>query len=138
MKDLGLAKKILGSLTYEMISSRPDLAHSMSVINRFMSNPGKTHWKTSKLVMRYIKSSVNKGLLYSKSDDSVDTIVGYVDSDYAIDSDRRRSLTLYVFILFGNTISWKSTLQSVVTLSSTEVEYMALADVTKESVWLKG
>lgn len=52
--------------------------------------------------------------------------------------DKRRSLTGYVFTLFGNVISWRSSLQSVVALSSTEAEYIALAESVKEGVWLKG
>jgi len=43
-----------------------------------------------------------------------------------------------VFTFGGNTISWKSNLQKVLALSSTEAEYMALTDVAKEEVWLNG
>lgn len=64
--------------------------------------------------------------------------MGYVDSDYAADLDKRRSLIGFVFYLFGNPVSWKSCLQSVVALSSTKAEYIALSDVVKESIWLKG
>ena len=65
-------------------------------------------------------------------------LVRYVDSDYAADLDKRRSLTGYVFTLGGCAVSWRATLQSVIAQSTTEAEYMAIAEACKESVWLKG
>lgn len=52
--------------------------------------------------------------------------------------DKRRSLTGYVFTLSGSVISWKATLQSVVALSTTEAEYMAITEAVKEAIWLQG
>lgn len=121
-----------------MVCSRPDLAHALSVISRFMRNPGRPHWDASKWVLRYLKGTLNKGLLYSKCENFEDSIVGFVDSDYAADLDKRMSLTGYIFTLFRNVISWKSSLQSVVALSSTEAEYIAQADSVKEAIWLQG
>lgn len=63
---------------------------------------------------------------------------GYCDSDYASDLDKRRSITGYVFQVGGNTVSWRSGLQHVVALSTTEAEYMTLVEATKEALWLKG
>lgn len=64
--------------------------------------------------------------------------MGYVDADYAGDLDRRRSLTGYLFTFNNCTINWKSQLQSVVALSTTEAEYTAAAEAIKEAIWLKG
>ena len=61
-------------------------------------------------------------------------MIGYFDSDYAGDLDKRRSTTGYVFIFAGGPISWKSTLQSTVALSITEAEYMAITEVVKEAI----
>lgn len=61
-------------------------------------------------------------------------ITGFVDSNYAANLDKRRSLTGYIFTFLNNVVSWRFILQSVVALSSTKVEYIAL----KEVVWLKG
>jgi hypothetical protein len=65
-------------------------------------------------------------------------LIGYVDSDYADDLDRRRSLTGYVFTVGSCDVSWKVVLQPVVALSTTEAEYMAIAEACKELIWLKG
>ncbi|KAL0319279.1 UNVERIFIED_CONTAM: Retrovirus-related Pol polyprotein from transposon TNT 1-94 [Sesamum angustifolium] len=64
--------------------------------------------------------------------------VGYVDSNYANDRDSRRSTTSYVFTLCGACISWKSQLQNIVALSTTEAEYIATTEAFKEAIWLKG
>jgi len=61
-------------------------------------------------------------------------LIGYVDSDYAADLDKRRSLTAYVFTLGSCAVSWKATLQPVFALPTTEAEYMAIAEACKESV----
>ena len=65
-------------------------------------------------------------------------VIGYVDSDYAGDLDKRRSTTGYVFILSQAQVSWRSILQSTIALSTTEAEYMTMMEVMKEVIWLQG
>ncbi|XP_041004131.1 uncharacterized protein LOC121249493 [Juglans microcarpa x Juglans regia] len=65
-----------------------------------------------------------------EADNSFKGVAGNVDT--------RKSLTGYVFTAFGGAISWKSHLQSVVALSTTEAEYIALTEAVKEAIWLKG
>ena len=84
-----------------------------------------------------MKGTVNEGLVYHFSKQGTE-LTGFVDSDYAGDRDKRRSTTAYLFTLCGNCVSWKSQLQSVVALSSTEVEYIAATEAAKEAMWLKG
>jgi len=64
-------------------------------------------------------------------------IHGFVDADWARDLDQRRSTSGYVFNLFGGVVSWMSKKQSVVALSTKEVEYMAATHARKEEVWLQ-
>jgi len=64
--------------------------------------------------------------------------IGFVDSDSAGDHNKRRSLTGYVFTLSSYAISWKTTLQSIVVLSTTKAEYMAVTEAVKEDIWLRG
>ncbi|PHT55204.1 Retrovirus-related Pol polyprotein from transposon TNT 1-94 [Capsicum baccatum] len=66
-----------------------------------------------------------------------DGVVGYIDSDFAGDHDKRRSLPGYVFTIGGCAISWKATLQTTFALSTTEAEYMAIIEALKEAIWLK-
>ena len=64
-------------------------------------------------------------------------IRGFVDADWAGDLDQRRSTSGYSFSLFGGAVSWMSKRQSVVALSTIEVEYMAATHASKEAVWLQ-
>jgi hypothetical protein len=127
----------VGCLMYAMVCTRPDLAHAVSVVSKYMANPGKRHWNTVKWIFRYLKGTTDYGITFvrQKSDLSV---VGYVDADYAGDLDDRRSTTGYVFTLAGGPICWKSMIQSTVAMSTTEAEYMAVAKAVKEALWLTG
>ena len=126
----------VGSLMYSMICTRPDLAYPVGIVSRFMGNPIKDHWLGVKWITRYIRGSMKMKLCYRKGSEFV--LKGYCDSDYAADCDKRRSISGVVVTLGGNTISWRSRLQKVVTLSTTEAEYLAMNDAGKEALWLKG
>ena len=87
----------VGSLMYAMVCTRPDLAHAVSVVSRYMHSPGRMHWEAVKCILRYLKGTSNIGLSFEKSHASPNGIVGYVDSDYAGDLDARKSLSSYIF-----------------------------------------
>ena len=63
-------------------------------------------------------------------------IHGFVDENWARDMDRRISTSGYVFNLFGGAISWMSKIQSILALSTIEVEYMVATHASKEAIWL--
>uniref|UniRef100_A0A2N9HJ76 Integrase catalytic domain-containing protein n=1 Tax=Fagus sylvatica TaxID=28930 RepID=A0A2N9HJ76_FAGSY len=127
----------VGCLMYAMVCTRPDLAHAVSTVSRYMANPGREHWNAVKWIFRYLKGTAEHGILFSRQS-GTNSVVGYVDADYAGEVDDRRSTTGYVFTLSGGPICWKSTLQSIVAMSTTEAEYMAVAEAAKEALWLKG
>eukprot|EP00253_Pinus_taeda_P031116 PITA_31116 len=128
-----------GSLMYAMVCTRPDIAHAVGVLSRFMSKPGKEHWTTVKQVFRYLRGTSDYGLCYQGRPgfDKVLDIHGFVDADWAGDLDQRRSTSGYVFNLFGGVVGWMSKKQFVVALSTTEAEYMAATHASKEVVWLQ-
>ena len=66
------------------------------------------------------------------------SVVGYVDADYASNEDDSKSTTGYIFTLSGGPICWRSTLQSIIAMSTIEAEYMAAGEAAKEALWLKG
>jgi len=128
----------VGSIMYGMVCSRPDLAYAVSIVSRFMANSGIVHWQVLKWVLRYLNGSLKGGLKYTIAAQEEDVLVGYVDADYASNVDTRKSLSGFVFTLYGTTISWKANQQSVVALSTTQAEYIALVEGVKEAIWLKG
>lgn len=84
-----------------------------------MAYLGKNHWNAIKWILRYFKGTCSHGLLYENRGCTKGKLIGYVDADYAADLDRRRSISGYVFTP-NNNISWKSTFQTIVALSTTE------------------
>ena len=106
--------KAVGSLMFLMICTRPDIALAMGKVSRYMSNPGKVHWEAVKWILRYLKGTVDYGLLFDAKSFNAKSLIGYVDADYGQDLDSRRSTTGYVFTLGGGCISWRSTLQKCI------------------------
>ena len=76
-------------------------------------------------------------LCFSRDCPIVDTPWGWVDSDWEGDTDTRRSHTVYIIMMNGGPISWKSRRQDSVALSTSEAEYMAASEVGKEILYLR-
>jgi hypothetical protein len=74
---------VFGSLIYEMVCNRPDIAHAVGVLRRYMSNPRNEHWTIVKGVFRYFHGTASYGLCYQGRPglDRVVDIHGFVDSD---------------------------------------------------------
>ena len=113
------------NIMYVIVCTRLDISHAVSDVSRYMDRLGKIHWQEVKWILQYLRGTSHVDLLYDKIIDIYGEIVGYVDSDYAGDLDKRRSLTGYVFTLCGSVISWKATLQSAIPLSTIEAKYIA-------------
>ena len=120
---------------YAMVCTRPDIAHAVGVVSRFMSRPRKQHWEAVKWVLRYLKGSSDTSLYFTGASLKLQ---GYADADFASDIDNRKSTTEFVFTLGGTAISWVSNLQKIVTLSTTKAEYVATTEAGKEMIWLHG
>eukprot|EP00253_Pinus_taeda_P007701 PITA_07701 len=130
---------VVDSLMYVMVCTRPNIAHEVGVLSRFISKPGKEHWIVVKWVFRYLRGISDYGLCYQGrlGLDRVLDIHGFVDADWAGDLDQRRSTSGYTFNLFGGAVSWMSKKQSIVALSTTKAKYMATTHASKEAVWLQ-
>ena len=85
----------VGSLMYVMVVTRPDIAHSVGVVSRFMHNPGRSHWNTLKHVFKYLAGTKDHGILFGPKPTT--GVVGYTDSDFAGYVDSHKSTTGYCF-----------------------------------------
>ncbi len=128
-------QSIIGSLQNIAITTRPDISSAVSIVSRFIQNPGMQHWKALKRILRYLKGTSNLGLTLGGKYGMA--LIGYADADWAGDIDTRNSTSGYCFKLQGATITWQSKLQRTTALSSCEAEYMALSSATQESIWLR-
>lgn len=127
-------RQAVGSLMFAATVSRPDIMYAVSVVSRYLSNPKPVHWSAVKRIFRYLRGTTSLGITYGRSNTE---LVGYTDSDYAGDSDTRRSTSGYVFKIGGGAVTWMSQRQKVVALSTTEAEYIAASEATKEAIWLR-
>ncbi|KAL5758288.1 hypothetical protein ACOSP7_020899 [Xanthoceras sorbifolium] len=124
----------IGSLMYAMVCTRPDIAQAVGAVSRYMNNPGKIHWEVVKWIFRYLRGTTKKALCFKGGDT---TLTGYVDADLARNVDIRKNTTGYVYTLGGTAVSWVSQLQKIVALSTTEAEYVAVMEASKEMIWLQ-
>ena len=123
--DQQLYQSAIGSLLYLSGGTRPDITFSVSNLAKFSAKPSKHHWIAIKRVMRYLKGTINFGILYTKQKSQ--NFVAYSDADWAGDLDDRKSTSGYLFQICGGAVSWRSKKQSSVVLSTAEAEYIALA-----------
>jgi hypothetical protein len=119
---------------YVMVCTRSDIAHAVGVVSKYMNNPGKEHWEAVKWILRYLRGIATQALCFGGSNI---ILQGYVDLDMAGDKDSKRITTWYFFIVGGIVVSWVLKLQKVVALSTTEGEYVAATEASKEMIWLQ-
>ncbi|KAL7278123.1 hypothetical protein ACG7TL_008094 [Trametes sanguinea] len=124
--------QLVGSLMYAAISTRPDISFATSTLARFMSDPATIHWEAAKRVLRYLKGTRNHVLTLGLTSEP---LVGFTDADWASQA-HRHSISGYVFMYSGSVISWSSRKQPIVALSTTEAEYIAASNASREALWL--
>ena len=131
-----LYREIVGGLIYAMTCTRPDLSFAVTKLSQHMSAPTAHHMTMAKHTLRYIKATVDRPLIFRKSEKPL-KLIGFCDSDWANSKDRK-SVSGYSFQLTneGPLISWKSKKQSTVALSTCEAEYISLSSATQEGIFL--
>lgn len=127
-------QKLIGSLMYLAILTRPDIAYAVSYLSQFNNCYNDNHYGYAKRILKYLQKTKNYCLRYTKE---YSNLIGFVDADWASDSLDRKSYTGYCFTMCGSVISWQSKKQKTVSLSSTEAEYVALSEATREAVYLR-
>ena len=97
---------VVGSLMYARVCTRPDISFIVNVLGRYLSNLRHDHWVAAKKVMRYLQKTKDFMLMCRRMDNL--EVVGYLDSDFGVCSNGRKSTSGYIFMLAGEAISWKS------------------------------
>jgi hypothetical protein len=128
-------KQMVGCLMH-LLATRPELAYVVCLIARYMENPTEIHFATTKRILRYLKGSLQYGILYKKGELNCE-LEGWSDSDYAGDLDDRKSTSGYVYKLGSGAISWSSKKQAIVILSTTEAEFVTASSCACQGIWLR-
>ncbi|CAA6665275.1 unnamed protein product [Spirodela intermedia] len=113
---------------------RPDIAYAVSVIIKFMHNPKQIHLQAAYHVLHFLKGITGKDILFKKHDYLALEV--YTDVDYAGSIVDQRSTSGYCTFLGGNLITWRSKKQNVVSRSSAEAEFRAMAQGICEILWV--
>ncbi|WJX72888.1 hypothetical protein P8452_56724 [Trifolium repens] len=130
-------RRLIGSLRY-LCNTRPDLTYSVGLVSRFMQKPKLSHLTAAKRILRYIRGSLDYGILFPSTDKGMKCkLTAYTDSSWCGDVDARKSTASYVFLLGGAPIAWCSKKESVVALSSCEAEYIAASLCACQAAWME-
>ena len=106
--------QIIGSLIHLMNFSRPDIAYAVCRLNRSTHNPNNDHCNALARLMKYLKGTMNYGILYSGFPAMLE---GYNNVNWISDSDEIKSTSSYIFTLGGDVVAWKSSKQTLIATS---------------------
>ena len=114
--------KAIGSILWLAVISRPDITYAVGILLQFIQNPGPVHWEGVKRIISYLNTMKNYSLTFGGITKKL--IKGFCDADWASHKDQH-SISRYTFYLGCGTIMWSSKKQHIITLLSTESEYIA-------------
>ena len=120
--DPSLYRSMIGSLLY-LTASRHDISYSVGVCARYQADPKESHMNALKRIIKYVKTTAEFGVWYSK--DTNDVLADYSDADWARNANDRKCTSGGCFYVDNNFVSWMSKKQNSISLSTTEAEYIA-------------
>ncbi|XP_074291598.1 secreted RxLR effector protein 161-like [Silene latifolia] len=123
------------SIMHAMIFTRPNVSYALSMTSRYQANPGYSHWVAVKNILKYMIRTKDLFLVFGGETEL--SVKGYTDSSFQTDMDDLKSQVGFVFMINGGAVSWRSFKEPVVADSTTEAEYIATSEATKEAVWMR-
>ena len=105
LADRGQYRRMIGKLIC-LSHTRPDIAYAVGLVSRFMQQPHIQDMTTMMRILRYIKGTNNRGILFKKNDHS--DLLTYTDANWVGDRDDRRSTSGYFTLVGGNLVKWRS------------------------------
>lgn len=120
LTNISYYQRFVGKLIYLTIT-HPDITYVVSLVSQFMHAPTMQHLYLGKCVLRYLKGSLDRGILMSNNQ-SIE-ISAYTDADWAGNAIDRKSTITYCTFIRGNLVTWKSKKQHVIARLSAEAKY---------------
>ncbi|XP_040373003.1 secreted RxLR effector protein 161-like [Rosa chinensis] len=128
--------RLIGSLMYAQVCTRPDLSFAIGILSRLQSNSSHQHWVAGKKVLRYLQRTKSHVLVYRKVENL--KLLGYTDSDFAGNyPSSMKSTCGYVFMLVGIDVAWKTMKQKLIGTSTMQAEFIAVYEGVYEGLWIK-
>ena len=126
-------RKAVGALNWAALATRPDIAFAVATVARFAANPRPAHWEAMKWIFHYLSGTRDLWLMYGEANTPLE---GYADADGSM-AENCRTISGYAFLIDSGTISWSLKQQEIVSLSTTESEYVTVMHGGKEALWLR-
>ena len=117
---------------YAAVMTCPDIAFAISILSQHLESPTTTHLQAVIRVFRYLSGTKDLKLVLGGLHSN---IIGYFDSDWASQT-HCHSISGFAFFIGSGVVSWSSKKQPIITLSSTEAEYVALTHSSKDIIWI--
>ena len=155
-------RTIIGELIFAYVTTRIDIGNAISLLSRYSTSPHQIHYETAKRVLRFLRQTKKRGLIYWRTSPRHDlpvgnitpreleaietdypypispsTACGYVDASHAPCLQTRKSVGAYSIHLGGTTVAYKAKLQPTVATSSTEAESIAAVACAKELLHIR-
>jgi hypothetical protein len=127
-------RSMIESLLY-VTYSRRDVKHAVGMVARFQTTPKKSHVQDVKIIFSYLKGTIDFGLWYPRKDSF--TLKAYLDVDWAGCVDDIKSTSGGAFLFGESLVAWISKKQSSIYLSTTEAEYIVVAECCTQLEWMK-
>lgn len=129
-------RQLVGALMYLAVATCLDIAHLVEVLAHFSTDLGPTHWKALKHLCCYVQGTKDYKLSYAPDPCQSEMFLTFADVDFGSDMDSKHSTSGMVVKMGTGAISWRSQLQTIITLSTTEAEYISAVAAAQEIVWL--
>ncbi|GKB18022.1 putative reverse transcriptase domain-containing protein [Tanacetum coccineum] len=136
MKGIPYASTV-GSIMYDVRCTRPDVAFSHNLMSRYQQNPGKSHWTAIKNILKYLRNTKDMFLVFGGDSTTEMGVTFYTDASWETHRDDLRSQKGFVFVMNGGAVDWKISKQSTTTMSFIEAEYIVVAEVAMEAIWIR-
>ncbi|CAB1117636.1 unnamed protein product [Ectocarpus sp. CCAP 1310/34] len=130
-------RELIGSLMWLATQTRPDIANAVRAVARYCASPKEIHWRAGLGILGYVVRTSDLGISFRRGSVAGLSMEVFADADYASKAADRRSVSGGLVMCGGGCSSWFSRTQKCVTLSRTVAEYVSLADVMKEVLFLE-
>lgn len=135
-KELKLYQKRSGSLNWLSVGTRPDISYAVNKAAKGNAGPSEQHIHLQHHIFRYIEKTKALGIIFNGRLPMDNIMKVYADASWADDTRERRSTAGYIVFVAGAPVLWKSKLQTLVTLSTTEAEFVNLTPAGQAAIWL--
>ena len=121
--------ELVGCLMLLANQKRPDIANAVRAVARYANQPRDVHWSTTIGSLEDVFGTSDLGVTFQRGRGL--ELVGFADADYTSKATDRRSVSGGAVMCAGACVCWFSRTQKCVTISTTEAEYVVLADTSR-------